>query len=270
MPLGCIRLSQPTRQELNGRGPAASAGMKGDAMASALLTKHDVHEGRGRAFEDILDGYFPLEESVRQMMERQGFSRAWLQLLHAPTMDLPGLAPTDPVPLSLRKVYAGMIDYMAIEAVQAEGAPRLNGCGDWFWIDPSNRSANLSPSVRLGEPAFVRGVGISRDPGEETPFDVRLAMIQAENEISILDGVAKDLGWATSWLWSTETGEAAIRPMQSADGTPPVGVSLGVGEEPGLVSNGTRTPMSYLLIDATPGTASPEALDILTRIKPSI
>jgi len=238
-------------------------------MVSAKVTEQAVLEGKGRTFEDILDGYFPLEESVRQMMERQGFSRVWLQLLHAPTMDLPRLGPTDPVPVTLPKVYAGMIDYMAIEAVKDDGPPILNGCGDWFWTDPANRTVNLSPSVRLGEPAFVRGVGIASDADQETPFDVRLAILQTDSDI--LAETAKDLGWATCWVWGTEGGEAAIRAIQSEAGAPPVGVSREAAEELGFrrADNGSRQPMSYLLIDAAPGTAAPEALDILMRIKPS-
>lgn len=258
--------------EMKRARPCRLRRLTGDAMVSATVTEHEVMQGKGRAFEDILDGYFPLEESVRQMMERQGFSRAWLQLLHAPTMDLPGLAPTDPVPVTLPKVYAGMIDYMAIEAVKGDGPPLLNGCGDWFWIDPVNRTVNLSPSVRLGEPAFVRGIGIATGGGEETPFDVRLAIFQTDSDISTLSETAKDLGWATCWLWGTENGEAAIRPMQSEAGAPPVGVSPGAAKELGFQGggNGSKQPMSYLLIDAAPETATPEALDILMRIKPSI
>ncbi len=241
-------------------------------MVSAKVTEQAVLEGKGRAFEDILDGYFPLEESVRQMMERQGFSRVWLQLLHAPTMDLPGLGPTDPVPMTLPKVYAGMIDYMAIEAVKGDGQPILNGCGDWFWIDPTDRTVNLSPSVRLGEPAFVRGVGTANDGGGETSFDVRLAMLQTDNDISTLSETAENLGWTTCWLWGTEDGEAAIRPMQSEAGAPPVGVSPEAAEKVGFrgVGNGSTRAMRYLLIDAAAETATPEALAILMRIKPSI
>lgn len=114
----------------------------------------------GRAFEDILDGYFPLGESVRQMMARNRFTSIWINLLHAPVMDLPGLPPTAPVPLHLPRAYSGMIDAMTLTAVLYDGGARMAGVGNWFWIDGREETGTFPALTRLGEPAFIRGIGL--------------------------------------------------------------------------------------------------------------
>lgn len=112
-------------------------------------------------FQDILDGYFTLRESVRQMMARHDLAWVWMALWQAPVMDIAGLAPREPVPLHLRDGYAGLIEGMALTAVRPDPAadPVLMGVGDWRWLDERNDQA-LPPEIRLAEPAFFRGLGI--------------------------------------------------------------------------------------------------------------
>ncbi|MEP3686218.1 MAG: hypothetical protein ABJN05_03855 [Sulfitobacter dubius] len=112
-------------------------------------------------FQDILDGYFTLKESVRQMMVRHDLTWVWMALWQAPVMDIAGLGPREPVPLHLRDGYAGLIDGMALTAVRAnpDADPVLMGAGEWRWLEPRSDQA-LPREIRLAEPAFFRGLGI--------------------------------------------------------------------------------------------------------------
>ena len=116
--------------------------------------------GDARPFQDILDGYFTLRESLRQMAARQGFGGVTLTLTHAPVMDVPGLPPDAPVPLHLRDGHAGLIDTLVVTALFGGENVLLFGAGAWRWFDDRADPA-LPADVRLGEPAFVRGVGWS-------------------------------------------------------------------------------------------------------------
>lgn len=116
-------------------------------------------------FEDILDGYFTLKESVRQMMARHDLTWAWLVIQHAPVMDIAGLGPLDPVPLHLRDGYAGLIDGLTLTALRDGDNVRLTGAGAWRWLDDRPDLA-LPSDIRLGEPAYFRGFGLSMS---ETP-----------------------------------------------------------------------------------------------------
>lgn len=78
-------------------------------------------------FQDILDGYFTLKESVRQMMVRHDLTWVWMALWHAPVMDIGGLGPREPVPLHLRDGYAGLIDAMARHRPYTYVAQRTEG-----------------------------------------------------------------------------------------------------------------------------------------------
>ena len=127
--------------------------------------------GAGRPFQDILDGYFPLRESVRQMAVRQGFGAVTLMLTQAPVMDVAGLAEDEPVPLHLREGYAGLIDTLILTGLRAaDGRFRLFGGGDWRWFDARDDAA-LPADIRLGEPAFVQGFGWPTAPDGSRRLD---------------------------------------------------------------------------------------------------
>ena len=114
----------------------------------------------GHVFEDTIDGYFSLQESIRQMMERQGFSAAVVYLDHAPAMEIPDLAPEDPVPLYVSDGYGCMINHMTLVVRYVDDEVEIEGMGDWRWLDgPLVDEPGFSPRHRLAEPAFIRGIG---------------------------------------------------------------------------------------------------------------
>ncbi|WP_238364675.1 hypothetical protein [Mesobacterium pallidum] len=118
-------------------------------------------------FDDILDGYFTLKESVRQLMARHQLSWAWLVLSHAPVMEIAGLAPDAPVPLHLRDGHAGVIDALFVTVLYCDATGEhdisLTGSGDWRWLDGRGDAA-LPADIRLAEPAYVMGFGLSSRP----------------------------------------------------------------------------------------------------------
>jgi hypothetical protein len=112
--------------------------------------------GGGEAFDDIIDGYFPLQVSLTQMLARKGFYAAHVTLSHAPIMDIPDLPPNAPVPLNIRSGRAGLIIYMSLD-VTLDG---LSGSGRWRWLGESNPPGpEFDPLTRLAEPAFLIGTG---------------------------------------------------------------------------------------------------------------
>lgn len=114
-----------------------------------------------RRFEDIIDGYFPLQESLRQMLYRNGFASACVRLTYAPIMDIPGLAPDAPVPLRLTQGISGLADRLDIIVTLDGPEARLTGTGNWRWYAIENTRSNLLPPLtRLAEPAIVQGVGL--------------------------------------------------------------------------------------------------------------
>lgn len=111
-------------------------------------------------FEDIIDGYFPLQESLRQMLVRNNFAAACVTLTHAPIMNIPGLAPTTPVPLRLECGTAGIADRLDLIVALIGRKTRLTGYGRWRWYPDSVGSGRLmASSTRLAEPAIVQGIG---------------------------------------------------------------------------------------------------------------
>ena len=113
-------------------------------------------------FEDIIDGYFPLQESLRQMLHRNGFVSACVTLTHAPIMNIPGLAPSAPVPLRIDQGDAGIADRLDIIAVRTRSGIQLSGYGRWLWYSGASFTENLLPSrTRLAEPAIVQGIGLA-------------------------------------------------------------------------------------------------------------
>lgn len=125
-----------------------------------------------KAFEDIIDGYFPLRESLRQMLQRNGFASACVTLFHTPIMDIPGLAPTAPVPLRLDRGVAGLADRLDVIVAQCGPDLRLCGYGRWRWYSDSSAQDSVLPaSTRLAEPAIVQGIGLVDGSFHATLFD---------------------------------------------------------------------------------------------------
>lgn len=228
----------------------------------------DVRRVAGRAFEDILDGYFPLAESVRQMMERQGFSKAWVTLQHAPVMNIQGLAPTDPVPLSLPKIYAGMIHFMALTATSERDGISLEGAGDWFWLNPDDDGATFPGTIRLGEPAFVRGIGFTGDA--QADDDAGVAVLRVPSSNSIRDAVCAAtarLGWASARAWGLGRTGAGIERLSDFDAARAVfGESFQAHMPAGSGARSEPKASAYALIDTSPDRADAEQLALALRL----
>ena len=108
-------------------------------------------------FEEVIDGYFPLQVSLTQMLERLGVAQAYVEITHAPIIQIPGLAYDAPVPLNIRAGRAGMIDRLRLRVAQSEAGVALSGKGRWRWLDGRATSPTLDPMTRLAEPAFLHG-----------------------------------------------------------------------------------------------------------------
>lgn len=120
-------------------------------------------------FEDFIDGYFPLSQSLHHLIDRQKVDAALVILRVAPMMDIPGLAPQDPVPLHINPTHAGQIDWLAVMVERNAGDVRISGQAQWAWNDTRRHTQDyLSSSVRLAEPAFVRGLNV-RDASQDAP-----------------------------------------------------------------------------------------------------
>lgn len=122
-------------------------------------------EPQGVPFEDIIDGYFPLRVSLGQMMDRLGAARAFVELSHAPIMQIPGLSHEAPVPLNIRAGRAGIVERLALWVDRdPNGGLCLGGSGVWRWLDGDLGAPCLDPNTRLAEPAFVVGRWYGPDP----------------------------------------------------------------------------------------------------------
>ncbi|MEW5423243.1 hypothetical protein [Amorphus sp. 3PC139-8] len=242
-------------------------------MAQGANMKCAVRAVAGRAFEDILDGYFPLSESVRQMMVRHGFTSMWITVLHAPVMTLKGLAPTDPVPFSLPKTYAGMIEHMALGAASSDNRVHLVGVGNWFWVDGRDEVDTFPPSTRLGEPAFVRGIGIGEADAEAgTRMSVALARLDPSEPIDReLEAATRRLGWQASRAWRFETGVPAIRRSDDRD-VPSSLFGRAVGtdklsrEVASLPASASLSDWDHVLVDVSPDHPDRDALEFAQRL----
>lgn len=109
-------------------------------------------------FEEIIDGYFPLQVSLAQMMDRLRASYALVDLSYAPIMRIPDLPHDAPVPLNIREGTAGSISRMLIEVDLRNGPVHLRGRGAWSWNDTGTTEDLLDPMTRLAEPAFLYGL----------------------------------------------------------------------------------------------------------------
>ena len=111
-----------------------------------------------RFFEDVIDGYFPIGESLKQMLQRFHVSSAWVNFIYAPIIRGDHLAPSDPVPVNVAGCVSGMINDVSIFISMENRNVTLTGVGDWHWHNATtNESEPLASSHRLVEPVFVRG-----------------------------------------------------------------------------------------------------------------
>ena len=155
-------------------------------------------------FEDIIDGYFPLQESLRQMLNRNGFASACVTLTHAPIMDIPDLAPDAPVPLRLTKGIAGIADRLDIIVTLDGPDPHLSGAGKWRWYAKDRAPTKLlSPLTRLAEPAIVQGIGLIAGDTQTQTFGK--VTVRQESKFVILQdqrtglrGIPHAFSWARS------------------------------------------------------------------------
>lgn len=228
----------------------------------------------GCAFEDILDGYFPLGESLRQLMERRRFICMWITILHAPVMNISGLPSTAPVPLFLPRIYSGMIDHMVLSAeISAEGVA-MTGRGMWFWTDGRTETGTFPPLTRLGEPAFVRGIGICDVNAADSDHTrrVRIGMVRVDGaadrpDISVGD-MARQFGWHDCRAWRLAKAGAGIR----LDDTEPVFAGNGSNSSaasglcPILPVSRTWKDWDYLLINLSPAQAEDKSLETARRL----
>ena len=117
----------------------------------------------GAPFEDVLDGYFELRDAAAQMLERRGLASAVIELRHAPFMllDLPRAAS---VPLRLGMAPSGVL----VRAVLTHRGARMGGAA--LWRLEGARPDALPVSIRLSEPAAIRGIGFGAGPVEAGPL----------------------------------------------------------------------------------------------------
>lgn len=122
---------------------------------------------KGAGFIDTIDGYFPLQVSLCQMMARRGLDCAALHLSFAPILDVPGLPATAPVPLNIRAGRAGMITEMRL--LLREGGARITGYGVWHWFDAGPAPPQFDPATRLAEPAIIEGRALAAEAVASVP-----------------------------------------------------------------------------------------------------
>lgn len=144
----------------------------------------------GQTFEDILDGYFPFGESLRQCLGRQHARVALVVLTHAPVLHLPDRPGTAPVPLRMGTQHSGLIQrLLCFVHMDATGGVEINGAGEWYWHD-GTMDRPLNTSTRLAEPAFLRGIALSNDTSEPAP---QTWLLQVPGEIKRLWGFNRAL-----------------------------------------------------------------------------
>ncbi len=106
------------------------------------------------SFDDIIDGYFPLKLSLLQMLDRLNTSIAYVEISHAPIMEISGLAPQDPVPLTINTGRVGIIDKLHVRITRDSD---FSSNGTWRWLDSLAPEKIFDSMIRLAEPAYVQG-----------------------------------------------------------------------------------------------------------------
>lgn len=122
----------------------------------------EISSGAAPYFDDIIDGYFPLNVSIFDLMCRRGLDHARLVLTQAPIMHIPGLALHEPVPLSLTTGKAGIIHHMDLWAQVGRKTCLLRGTAQWLWLDGTQPEDTFDPNTRLAEPAYVQGQALPK------------------------------------------------------------------------------------------------------------
>ena len=106
------------------------------------------------SFDDIIDGYFPLKFSLLQLLDRLNSSLAYVEILHAPIMEIYELEPQDPVPLKINRGRTGIIEKLYVR-ITREGD--FLSSGTWRWLEALETEAVFDSMIRLAEPAYVQG-----------------------------------------------------------------------------------------------------------------
>ena len=106
------------------------------------------------SFDDIIDGYFPLKFSLLQLLDRLNTSLAYVEISHAPIMEIYELEPQDPVPLNISTGRVGIIDKLHVR-ITRDGDFSSNGT--WRWLEALEPDAVFDSMIRLAEPAYVQG-----------------------------------------------------------------------------------------------------------------
>ena len=116
-------------------------------------------------FNDVIDGYFPLQISLSLLLVRLNTTLAYLEIRYAPIMDIPGLAHFDPVPLNVKVGRVGMIEKLH---VRYESSGNFSSNGSWHWLDAQEANNSFDKVIRLAEPAYVQGFYASNKPVSNT------------------------------------------------------------------------------------------------------
>jgi hypothetical protein len=112
-------------------------------------------------FNDVIDGYFPLQISLSHLLVRLNTSLAYVEIKYAPIMDIPGLELFDPVPLNLKVGRVGMIEKLH---VRYASSGNFSSSGSWHWLDAQEANNSFDKVIRLAEPAYVEGFYVSNKP----------------------------------------------------------------------------------------------------------
>ncbi len=234
----------------------------------------------GRIYDDTIDGYFPLPESIRQMLLRLKFCSAWISIVEAPFIDLPNLPATSLVPVRLHPdTPCGTIQYMALVATLDNDKVRLSGVARWSWLTSRSTRADIFPlSARLAEPAYVRGIGLYRGKYKTSSYgDIAITDSTTGNSSKIAGGIAwgktskwpgiqalDALGWNSGLFWGLQHHEsrivylndenACLAKAPAEDMTMPTGISAKITAE---------STFEYLILD-------PHHHDIMEHIRPLV
>lgn len=182
-----------------------------------------VHPIAGRQFEDTIDGYFPLHISLSQMLVRNGFAAAVVDLTHLPVMDIPDLPFTAPVPLNIASGRAGLVDRMRAFVSQTD----IRGQAHWRWLNADHTTGDLDPMVRLAEPAYLTGIGLQAGDIATTCFgalapatgDTTLAWLKTTTPNAHMQA-ANTLGWPCASVFATGFATNGLK-QPAPNGSPP-------------------------------------------------